>query len=61
MNGSSSQDSSEFINELLKRLHEEEMAKCEADDEKPILVQNLFNVQEGTKVSHHCRKTTRHA
>lgn len=60
LNGDSPQDTSQFINELLVRLHEEEMVEriSKADAEKPSFVQDLFNVQQGTKVSHHCRKTT---
>ena len=61
MNGDSSQDTSQFINELLKRLHEEETVKRTiiADAEKPGFVQDLFNLQESTKVSRHCRRLTR--
>ena len=60
LNGDTSQDAAQFINELLKRLHDEEiMERTEiADAQKPSVVQKLFHVQEGKKVSHYCRKST---
>lgn len=48
LDGDSSQDTSQFINELLERLHDENGT---ADVEKPNLVQDLFNVQKAAKVS----------
>ena len=50
LDGDSSQDTSHFTNELLKRLHEEQQ---QADFEKPSCVEDLFNVLEGVTVSYH--------
>lgn len=60
LNGDSSQDTWQFTNDLLKRLHEEDTMKRigKADAAKPTFVQELFSVQEGVKVSRHCCKTT---
>lgn len=59
LNGSTPQDSAHFLNELLKRLNDEEIAgrNQQADAEEPSLVQGLFHVERGETVSHLCRKT----
>lgn len=56
LNGDSSQDTWHFINELLKRLDEEDNFKRnnKADAAKPSFVQDLFSVEDGAKVSRYC-------
>lgn len=51
LNGDISQDTWHFINELLKRLDEE-------DTVKPSVVQDLFRVSDAVKVSGHCCEST---
>lgn len=58
LDGGSSQDTSQFVDELLERLHEENRT---ADAEKPSLVQDLFNVQKAVKVGPCRRKSSKRA
>ena len=60
LNGDTSQDTAQFINELLKRLDDEEIVERTntADAKKPSVIQELFHVETGTNVSPHCCKST---
>ena len=60
LNGDTAQDTAQFINEVLRRLHDEEiMERTEkADADKPSFVEELFGVRRGMTVSHHCHKST---
>ena len=60
LNGDTSQDTSQFLDELLKRLDEEEKierAKL-ADTGKSSFIEELFHVQSRVEVSHHYRTPT---
>ena len=63
LNGDTPQDTAQFIIELLKRLHDEEIMECteKADAAKSSLVKELFHVKGGNKVSRYCGKSTCHA
>lgn len=63
LNGDTPQDTAQFILELLKRLHDEEIMECtkKADATKSSLVKELFHVKGGNKVSRFCGKSTCHA
>ena len=53
LNGDTSQDTSQFLDELLKRLHDEEMMeRADTDTGKSSFIEELFHVQSGAKVSH---------
>ena len=60
LNGDTPQETAQFINELLKRLHDEEiMERADtADAKEPSVIQELFHVERGTNVSPHCCKST---
>ena len=60
LNGDTFQETAQFINELLKRLHDEENVKRigTADAMEHSFIQELFHVEVGTKVSHHWCKST---
>ena len=63
LNGDTPQDTAQFITELLKRLHDEEIMECteKAETKKSSIIEELFHVKGGNKVSRHCGKSTCHA
>ena len=63
LNGDTPQDTAQFIIELLKRLHDEDiMERTEkADAAKSSMVKELFHVKRANKVSRYCGKSTCHA
>lgn len=54
LDGNTVQDAAQFLSELLRRLHDEELMEDteKADPEKLSLVQELFHVQQVKQVSH---------
>ena len=59
LNGDTPQDTAQFIIELLKRLHDEEVMECteKADAAKSSIVEELFHIRGGNKVSRHWGKS----
>lgn len=60
LDGNTVQDAAQFLSELLKRLHDEEIVEGTeiADPEKSSFVQELFHVQAVKQVSHRCCEST---
>ena len=63
LDGDTPQDTAQFIIELLKRLHDENIMECteKADAANSSIIEELFHVRGGNEVSRHCGKSTRHA